>query len=641
MGHNIFEKIIISHGIDLNQQELPLIPDQVLTQDATATPVFLQVEAMGLNEVKPFVVSYLDHNTLQIDNKNPDDHLYLQGIAKKLGANLSRPGNGICHQVHLENFAKPGGILLGSDSHTPTAGAAGMLGIGAGGLDVAVAIAGEPYFVPKPQVVGVKLIGELPLWSTAKDIILSILKEVTVKGGVGKVFEYFGEGVKTLSVYERATICNMGAEMGATSSLFPSDEITFRYLKSLGRSQEWLELKPDFDAKYEKIIEIDLSGIEPMVALPHSPDNVRKVSELAGTPLFQVAIGSCTNSSYKDMAVAAGILKGKKIAESVSLVISPGSRRILSKMSETGVLKDLVDAGARILEATCGPCNGIGQAPAAGTNSLRTYNRNYQGRSGTKDANVFLASPETAAVSAIFGYITDPREMGDYPEVDIPENLSDNGNLLISAQKKKEDQEVIKGPNIKPMPVGEPLEGDLTLQAALIAGDNVSTDDILPGGANMLALRSNIPASVPFAFSRMDKDFSKKIEQFPKTWVVVGGENYGQGSSREHAVMVPMSIGMKAVLVKSFARIYRKNLINYGVIPLTFVNRPDYDKVSLGDVLLIADIKEQIKSPNVMLFNQTKGISIEAQCSLSEREAEILLAGGLLNYVKNKLVWKD
>ncbi|KJS83703.1 MAG: aconitate hydratase [Peptococcaceae bacterium BICA1-8] len=636
MGYNVFQKILVNHEIDLNQKELALVPDQVLTQDATATPVFLQVEAMGLKKVKPFVVSYLDHNTLQIDNKNPDDHLYLQGIAKKIGANLSRPGNGICHQVHLENFVKPGGILLGSDSHTPTAGGAGMLGIGAGGLDVAVAIAGEPYFVPKPEVIGVKLIGKLTPWSTAKDIILSILKEVTVKGGVGKVFEYFGEGVKTLSVYERATICNMGAEMGATSSLFPSDEITLSYLKSLGREQDWLELKPDFDAQYDKLIEIDLSNIEPMVALPHSPDNVRKVSEVAGTPLFQVAIGSCTNSSYKDMAVAASILKGKKVAENVSLVISPGSRRILSKMSETGILKDLVDAGARILEATCGPCNGVGQAPAAGTNTLRTYNRNYQGRSGTKDANVFLASPETAAVSAIFGYIADPRQMGIYPEIDIPESLFDNGNLLIVARKQKEDQEVIKGPNIKPMPVGEPLEQDLTLQAALIAGDNVSTDDILPGGANMLALRSNIPASVPYVFSRIDKDFSKNIDQLPKTWVVVGGENYGQGSSREHAVMVPMSIGMKAVLVKSFARIYRKNLINYGIVPLTFINSADYDKISLGDVLLIACIKEQIKNQNMILLNQTKGIDIEVQCILSKREEEILLAGGLLNYVRSK-----
>ncbi|MFZ5943243.1 MAG: aconitate hydratase [Bacillota bacterium] len=641
MGLNIFEKILISHRIDINEEELALVPDQVLTQDATGTPVFLQVEAMGLNKVKPFVVSYLDHNTLQIDNKNPDDHLYLQGIAKKIGAHLSRPGNGICHQVHLENFVKPGGILLGSDSHTPTAGGAGMLGIGAGGLDVAVAIAGEAYYVPKPEVVGVKLVGCLPPWSSAKDIILTILKNVTVKGGVGKVFEYFGEGVKTLSVYERATICNMGAEMGATSSLFPSDEITFAYLKSLGREQDWVELEADLYAQYEKIIEIDLSQIEPMAALPHSPDNVKKVSEVTGTPLFQVAIGSCTNSSYKDMAVAASILKGKKVAENVSLVISPGSRRILSKMSETGILKDLVDAGARILEATCGPCNGVGQAPAAGTNSLRTYNRNYQGRSGTKDANVFLASPETAAVSAIFGYISDPREMGIYPEIEIPEDLFDNGNLFVAAQNWKGDQVVIKGPNIKPMPVGEPLKKNLELQVALLAGDNVSTDDILPGGANMLALRSNIPASVPYVFSRVDKEFSGKIDQLPKAWVVVGGENYGQGSSREHAVMVPMSIGMKVVLVKSFARIYRKNLINYGVLPLAFVNSSDYDRISIGDILLVEDVQEQIRKQNIVIINQSKGITFKSQCSLSGREIEIILAGGLLNYVKNKLERKD
>lgn len=567
MGFTIFEKIITNHGIELDQEELPLVPDQVLTQDATGTPVFLQVEAMGLNKVKPFVVSYLDHNTLQVDNKNPDDHIYLQGVAKKLGVNLSRPGNGICHQVHLESFVRPGEILLGSDSHTPTAGGSGMLGIGAGGLDVAVAIAGEPYFIPKPEVVGIKLTGKLPPWGSAKDVILTILKLVTVKGGIGKVFEYIGEGVGTLSVYERATICNMGAEMGLTSSLFPSDGVTLSYLKSLGREEDWCELKPDADARYAKIIEIDLAKVEPMVALPHSPDNVQSVSEVEGTPLSQVAIGSCTNSSYKDMAMVASILKGRKVADTVSLVISPGSKRILSKMAETGVLKELVDAGARILEATCGPCNGVGQAPASGTNSLRTYNRNYKGRSGTKDANVFLASPETAAASAIFGSITDPRKMGVCPKVETPDKLIDNGNLLVLASIQNEKLEVIKGPNIKPMPVGKPLGKDMDLMAVLKAGDNVSTDDILPGGAGMLALRSNIPASVPFVFSRIDGDFANKIEHLPPAWIIIGGDNFGQGSSREHAVMVPMSIGMRVVLVKSFARIYRKNLINYGIIP--------------------------------------------------------------------------
>jgi len=637
VGLNVFQKILAAHGVDFGGDELTIYPDQVLTQDATGTVVFLQVEAMGLEKAKPYVVSYIDHNTLQVDYRNHDDHRYLQSIAAKLGVNLSRAGNGICHQVHLENFVIPGGILLGSDSHTPTAGGAGMLGIGAGGLDVAVAIAGEPYYVPKPKVVGVELKGRLNPWVTAKDIILYLLKMLSVKGGVGKIIEYFGDGVKTLSVYERATICNMGAEMGATSSIFPSDENTLEYLKSLEREQDWVELKADVTASYDETITIDLNSIEPLIALPHSPDNVKTVKEIEGTPLSQIAIGSCTNSSYKDMAIVASILKNRTIAENISLVITPGSRRILSMMSETGILKDLVDAGARILEVNCGPCNGIGQAPASGSNSLRTYNRNYKGRSGTVDANVFLASPETAAVSALFGCITDPRKFGDCPKVELPKKYAQSSNMVLTPRERTEDVEILKGPNIKPIPLGTALPEVLNFSAVLKTKDNVSTDDILPGGANMLALRSNIPDSVPYVFSRLDAQFKNKIARLPEIWAVVGGENFGQGSSREHAVMVPMSIGMKVVIAKSFARIYKQNLINYGVVPLTFTNADDYEKVSENDELSISEISQQIRNKVVKIYNKTKDFYFEASCDLSERDIELLSNGGLLNYVKNKV----
>jgi len=638
---NVFQKILASHGVSFKGDELALFPDQILTQDATGTVVFLQVEAMDIEKAKPYVVSYIDHNTLQVDYRNHDDHRYLQSIASKLGVNLSRAGNGICHQVHLENFVKPGKILLGSDSHTPTAGGAGMLGIGAGGLDVAVAIAGEPYYISKPKVVGVELKGQLKPWVSAKDIILYLLKKLTVKGGVGKVIEYFGDGVKTLSVYERATICNMGAEMGVTSSLFPSDEITYEYLKTLDRQQDWLELKADTDASYDEVITIDLITIQPLIALPHSPDNVKMVEEVEGTPLSQIAIGSCTNSSYKDMAIVASILKGKSIAENISLVITPGSRRILSMMSETGILKDLVDAGARILEVNCGPCNGVGQAPASGTNSLRTYNRNYKGRSGTADANVFLSSPETAAVSALSGCITDPRTMADYPKIELPERYAKSDNLILTSQGGTGDVEVIKGPNIKPIPLGSPLPEKLNFSAVLKTKDNVSTDDILPGGANMLALRSNIPDSVPYVFSRLDGQFKNKIDKLPELWAVVAGENFGQGSSREHAVMVPMSIGMKVVIAKSFARIYKQNLINYGIIPLTFINSEDYEKISENDQFSIPEVPNQIQNNLIRVYNKTQDFYFDTQCNLSQRDVELLLNGGLLNYVKTKLKSKE
>ncbi|ATW28396.1 aconitate hydratase [Candidatus Formimonas warabiya] len=634
---NVFQKILASHEVSCEGDELAVFPDQVLTQDATGTVVFLQVEAMGIKKAKPDVVSYIDHNTLQVDFRNHDDHRYLQSMAAKLGIKLSRTGNGICHQVHLENFVKPGGILLGSDSHTPTAGGAGMLGMGAGGLDVAVAIAGEPYYIAKPQVLGVELTGCLKPWVTAKDIILYLLKKLTVKGGVGKVIEYFGEGVKTLSVYERATICNMGAEMGATSSLFPSDENTFAYLKSLRREQDWAELKADADAAYDERITIDLTTLEPLIAFPHSPDHVKTVTEAEGTPLGQIAIGSCTNSSYKDMAIVAAILKDKTIAENISLVITPGSRRILSMMSQTGVLQDLVEAGARILEVTCGPCNGIGQAPASGTNSLRTYNRNYRGRSGTADAQVFLASPETAAVSALYGRITDPRKFGECPKVDLPERFAESSNMILSPRGGAGEGEIWKGPNIKPVPLGSPLPPHMDFSAALKVKDHVSTDDILPGGAKMLALRSNIPDSVPYVFSRLDAQFKDKIDRLPEVWALIAGENFGQGSSREHAVMVPMSIGMKLVIAKSFARIYRQNLINYGVVPLTFADFDDYEKISPHDEFHIGEFPQQIQSNRVRIYDKTQDFFFDTRCDFSRRQIELLLQGGLMNYVKHKI----
>lgn len=636
MGFNVFQKIMKQHELDYELAEIPIYPDQVLNQDATGTLVYLQLEAMEIKKVKPFSIMYIDHNTLQVGYRNPDDHKYLQSLSKKIGAHLSRAGNGICHSVHLETFSKPGQILIGSDSHTPTAGGAGMLGMGAGGLDVAVTMAGEAYYLSKPKVVGIKLVGELQPWSSAKDIILYILKIMTVKGGRGKVFEYFGSGIRKLSVYDRATICNLGAEMGATSSLFPSDDITYEFLQSVGREEDWVEINADEGAEYDEIVTVDISTIEPLIALPHSPDNVVKVAEVEGMPLSQVAIGSCTNSSLMDMSVVAAILKNKKISENSDLVITPGTRRVLSMLTESGALKSLIEAGARILEVTCGPCNGIGQAPASGTNSLRTYNRNYKGRSGTYNANVFLASPETAAASALNGCITDPRSLGDYPSIELPKYYPINKNMIIEAKEDLEEIEIIKGPNIKPIPIGKPIPDQLEATVELKAGDDISTDDILPGGADMLALRSNIPGSVPYVFSRIDSEFVNRLDKLALNWLVVGGENFGQGSSREHAVMVPMSIGMKVVIAKSFARIYRQNLLNYGVIPLTFEDSSDYDKTLPGDQIFIENLPEQLKTNKVKVYNKTQNVYITTNCSLSNRETEILLSGGLLNFVKIK-----
>ena len=636
MGSNLFQKICTRHNINYKDRVLPIIPDQVLTQDATATPIYLQLEAIGIRTIKPFTVSYVDHNTVQVGYRNADDHLYLKGMAGKLGAVYSKPGNGICHQVHLENFARPGQILLGADSHTSMAGAMGMLSIGAGGLDIATAMAGEPFFVTTPKVVGVRLEGALPPWSAGKDVILYLLQQLSVKGGVGKVFEFHGPGVASLSVSDRATICNMGAELGATSSMFPSDGNTGRFLKSFDRHHDWEPLEADTDAEYDESITIDLSGIEPLIALPHSPDNVKKVSDVEGLPLSQVGIGSCTNASYKDLAIVAHMLDGRDVHRDVDLVVSPGSRRTLLKIVETGYLQKLITAGARILENTCGPCNGIGQAPASGGNSLRTYNRNFAGRSGTLDANVYLASPETAVSSAIFGCITDPRKLGEYPSIPIPESFPDNSNMFIPPATDPEGVKIVKGPNIKPIPLGTPLETQMACPVALKTADNITTDHIMPGGAEMLALRSNIPASIPYVFNRIDPEFANTIDSLPHQWIVVGGDNFGQGSSREHAVMAPMSIGMKVVIAKSFARIYRQNLINYGVVPLTFRNPEDYDMIEKGDLVVMEDLINQMKTGKIILFNQTKDCRFETDADFADREQALILAGGLLNYVRSK-----
>lgn len=637
MKLNLVQKILNNHGFSYTAEELSLQPDQVMTPDSTATMVYLQLEAMGVKKVKPFSAIYIDHNMLQVGHKNHDDHMYLLTAGQKMGAYISRAGNGIGHTTHLENFSKPGDILLGSDSHTSTAGAAGMLAVGAGGVDVAIVMSGLPYHLRKPKVVGVCLKGTLQPWVSAKDISLKLLQLVGVKGGKNKIFEYFGEGIKQLSVYDRATICNMGAETGALSSIFPSDESTRSFYKSVGREEDWREISADKDAVYDDLITINLDILEPLIALPHSPDNIKPVSEVENIPLSQVGIGSCTNSSYKDLAVAAMVLDNKILPAGLDLIVSPGSKRILLMLLETGMAKKLLTAGARLLEVACGPCNGIGQAPASGTNTLRTYNRNFKGRCGTADANSYLCSPETAAVSALYGKITDPRKFGDYPDIHEPEFFPLLPDSIIIPQKEYEDIQVIKGPNIKPIPTGDRLEDTMSLKVELIAGDNTTTDEILPGGAEMLALRSNIPDSVPFIFTRINPNFKNKIGSLPKHWAVLGGDNYGMGSSREHAVMVPMFAGMKMVLVKSFADVYKRNLVNFGVIPLGFENPADYESIREGDELMIDHALTQIKNGRVILINKTQSRKIPAKCELTAEQQDILFCGGLLNYVKAKI----
>ena len=634
MGMNLFQKILNRHGIQSRDGALIIHPDQVLTHDSTGTLIFLQLEAIGLKRVKPFTVVYIDHNMLQVGFRNADDHLYLKGAARKFGAVYSRAGNGICHQVHLENFAKPGMILLGSDSHTPTSGALGMLAVGAGGLDIATAMAGEPFYLPAPKVAGVRLQGRLPAWSSGKDVILHLLGTVGIMGGMGRIFEFSGPGVESLSVFDRATICNMGAETGATTSLFPSDGQARSYLRSFGREKDWFELTADADAEYDETIDVDLSTIEPLIALPHSPDHVRKVSEVEGLPVNQVGIGSCTNSSYRDLMVAAAIFKDRSVHQDVNVVVSPGSRRTLARFSSDGGLDLLIKAGVRVLENTCGPCNGIGQSPESNGVSLRTYNRNFKGRSGTIDAQVYLASPETAAVSALFGRITDPRKFGLYPEISLPDVFPQLSNMFLWPADDSETVEIVRGPNIQPIPVGEPLSERLEFSVELKFGDGVTTDHILSGGAEMLSLRSNIPASIPYVFERVDPDFTGRVNSLPRNWVVVAGENYGQGSSREHAVMAPMSIGMKGVIAKSFARIYRRNMINNGVVPLVFQNAADYDFIQKGDLLFIDRVFEQIQKDRVVVENRSRGNTFETILDLTPRERDLLLRGGMLGSLR-------
>jgi len=641
MGMNLFQKILSRRGVQSRDGALVLHPDQVLTHDSTGTLIFLQLEAIGLKRVKPFTVVYVDHNMLQVGFRNADDHLYLKGAAGKFGAVYSRAGNGICHQVHLENFAKPGLILLGSDSHTPMSGALGMLAVGAGGLDIAAAMAGEPFHLPIPKITCVRLQGRLPEWSSGKDVILHLLGTVTVMGGIGRIFEFSGPGAITLSVFDRATICNMGAETGATTSLFSSDKQARSYLRSFAREKDWFELTADSDAEYDETIDVDLSAIEPLIALPHSPDHVRKVSEVDGLPVNQIGIGSCTNSSYKDLMVTAEIFKNQSVHRDVSVVVSPGSRRTLARFSSDGGLDHLIKAGIRVLENTCGPCNGIGQSPVSNGVSLRTYNRNFKGRSGTNDARVYLASPETAAVSALFGRITDPRKFGRYPEISLPDAFPQLSNMFLWPADDAEAVEIVRGPNIQPIPVGVPLPQRLEFPVELKLGDSITTDHILPGGAEMLSLRSNIPASIPYVFIHVDPDFAGRVDSLPQYWAVVAGENYGQGSAREHAVMAPMSIGMKVVIAKSFARIYRQNMINNGVVPLVFQNAADYESIQKHDLLFIDRLVEQIQKGRILVDNRSRGNMFETILDLTTREKELILEGGLLSSLRKKSSKKE
>jgi len=639
MKGTITYKILKEHLVEgeLHQgTEIGIRIDQTLTQDATGTMAYLQLEALGIDRVRTELsVSYVDHNTLQGSFENADDHRYLQSVAARYGIYFSRPGNGICHQVHLERFGVPGKTLLGSDSHTPTAGGLGMLAIGAGGLDVAVAMAGGPFYLAVPSVLRVNLVGTLPPWVGAKDIILEILRRLSVKGGVGRILEYSGPGVKGLSVPERATITNMGAELGATSSIFPSDEVTFRFLKAQVRESAWRELSADPDAVYDEEITIDLSQLEPLAACPHSPDNVKKIKEIGPIAVQQVAVGSCTNSSYQDLRLVAEILKGKVIHPNVSLVISPGSRQVLEMLARDGTLANLVSAGARILECTCGPCIGMGQAPPSGSVSVRTFNRNFRGRSGTADASVYLTGPAAAAATALKGVITDPRELGDYPAIPEQPPVIIDDRMIIAPPPAGEPVAIVRGPNIKPLPLAEPLPDRLELKVLLTLEDNVTTDLIMPAGAKILPLRSNIPAISEYVFAAVDENFAARARAAGRS-AVVGGENYGQGSSREHAALAPMYLGVRAVLAKSFARIHRANLVNFGILPLTFCDAADYDRIAPDDLLVIDALHAQLQNDTITVLNKTRGFEFKVTHGLSPRLKEIVKAGGLLNYTRDK-----
>jgi aconitate hydratase len=633
----ILEKHLLSGKMEKGE-EIAIAIDQTLTQDTTGTMVYLEFEALGLPRVKTKrSVAYVDHNTLQTGFENADDHRFIQTAAAKYGIYFSRPGNGICHQVHLERFTIPGQTLLGSDSHTPTAGAMGMLAIGAGGMDVAVAMGGGPYYLNMPRVVNVKLKGRLQPWVSAKDIILELLARLSVKGGVGKIFEYSGEGLQYLSVPERATITNMGAELGATTSLFPSDEVTREFLKAQEREADWLPLAADEGAVYDEEIEIDLAVLEPLVACPHSPDQIAKVSELPRTKVNQVCIGSCTNSSAADLLKVAAILKGKTIPPEVSLVISPGSRQVLTMLAEKGALAEMIKAGARILECACGPCIGMGQAPASGAVSLRTFNRNFYGRSGTTSAGVYLCSPEVAAVSALTGEITDPRSYGSEPiKIILPEKMLVNDNMIVPPVPAEagETVELVKGPNIKAFPQNKKLPEMLTGSVLLLMEDNITTDHIMPSPANLLPLRSNIPALANYCLAPVDQDFPARAKERGGGFLVAG-ENYGQGSSREHAALAPLYLGIKGVIALSFARIHKANLLNSGILPLTFMEKEDYSRLQRDDELVIEDLRRQIKDRDMLVVqNKTKGYSFQVKLEASARQIQVLLAGGLLAYTK-------
>ncbi len=638
MADNLTHKILKEHLVDGELKvgtEIGIRIDQTLTQDATGTMAYLQFEALGLDRVKTQIsVSYVDHNMLQAGFENADDHRYLQSVAANYGIFFSKPGNGICHQVHLERFGKPGLTLLGSDSHTPTNGALAMIAMGAGGLDVAVAMGGGAFYLPCPRVVGVHLTGKLQPWVSGKDVILEVLRILTVKGGVGNVIEYYGEGVKSLTLTQRSTITNMGAELGATCSIFPSDENTKEYLTAQGREKDWKALSADPGATYDKVIEIDLNKLEPLIAQPHSPDNVVPVRQVAGTKVQQVCIGSCTNSSLYDLEITAAILDGKQVFPELDLTVTPGSKQVYTMVATSGALAKVIQSGARILESACGPCIGMGQAPSSGAKSVRSFNRNFEGRSGTKDSYVYLASPETCAATALKGVITDPRDLGPQPKLNLPPKFYIDDRGVLAPAKNGDRPEILRGPNIKALPLRTAITDKIGGKALLKLGDNITTDHIMPAGAKVLPLRSNIPAISEFVFFQVDKDFAKRAKE-SGTFTIIGGENYGQGSSREHAALAPMYLGMQFVIAKSFARIHKTNLVNFGILPMTFVNSADYDNIKQEDVLEITDVRKALKAGNrLTVKNATQGYTFEAQFDLSPRQTDILLAGGQLNYTK-------
>lgn len=639
MGKTLTEKIIAAHlvvGEMIKGEEIGIRIDQTLTQDSTGTMAYLQFEAMEVPRVKTKKsLAYIDHNMLQEGPENMDDHRYIQSVAKKHGVYYSKPGNGICHQVQIERFGVPGDTLLGSDSHTPTGGGIGMLAIGAGGLDVAVAMAGDPYYITMPKVVQVELTGKLRTGVSSKDVILEVLRQCTVKGGVNKVFEYTGAGVKTLTVPERATITNMGAELGATTSVFPSDEMTRIFLEAQGRSADYIELSADADAVYDEVVKVDMDVLEPLTACPHSPDKVVKISDIEGLKVDQVAIGSCTNSSWLDLMKVAAIVKGKTVAENVSLVIAPGSKQVLTMLAENGALADLLNAGARVLECGCGPCIGMGQAPSTDAVSLRTFNRNFFGRSGTPSADVYLLSPEAAAISALAGVLTNPLGKINLPEIAMPENFLLNDTMVMAPAPEGTAVEVIKGPNIKPFPATKPLKNTVAGKALIVVEDNITTDHIMPSNAKLLPYRSNIPYLSNYCLAPCDAEFPQRALDNGGGFIV-GGSNYGQGSSREHAALAPVYLGIKGVAVKSFARIHKNNLINNGILPLVFENEADYDTIELNDELIIENALDAVKSGQAKLVNKTKGLTYMMLLEVSQRQKEMLLAGGLINLIKLK-----